>query len=339
MRVAGIDCGTNSIRLLIADVEGEPGAFKLHDHTRLMRVVRLGEGVDRTGEFSAGALERTFAQVEEYAVLCREAEVESLRFAATSAARDARNREVFLEGVRARIGVYPQVISGEQEAACSFEGAANVLQGRLDASRVLAVDLGGGSTELVLGELNGEGGVRGAYSMNVGCVRMHERHLSTLPLSEAAIEAARADVRAALDEAEQHVDISQAEALIGLAGTVTTITAHYLGLAHYDPEAIHGTQMTPADVREVCEWFIHSSRQEREALGFMHPGRIDVIDAGALVWEEVVARVAERYAQARATGQDVQAGGGELTVITSEHDILDGIALWAAREPQEVRWG
>lgn len=332
MRVAGIDCGTNSIRLLIADVENEAGAWKLRDHTRLMRVVRLGEGVDRTGEFAQAALERTFAQVEEYAALCREAGVASLRFAATSAARDARNREAFLEGVRARIGVYPQVITGEQEAACSFEGAANVLHGRVDASRVLAVDLGGGSTELVLGDLAGEGGVRGAYSMNVGCVRMHERHLSALPLSEDAIAAARADVRAALDEAEKHVDLAQAEALIGLAGTVTTITAQYLGLDHYDPEAIHGTQMRVEDVREVCEWFIHSSREERAALGFMHPGRIDVIDAGALVWEEVVMRVAERHGEAHA-------GQSPLAVITSEHDILDGIALWAAREPQEVRWG
>lgn len=331
MRVAGIDCGTNSIRLLIADVEGEAGAWQLHDHTRLMRVVRLGEGVDRTGEFSRAALDRTFAQVEEYAALCREAGVTSVRFAATSAARDAGNREEFLEGVRSRIGVYPQIISGEQEAACSFEGAAHVLHGRMDTSRVLAVDLGGGSTELVLGELDGEGGVRGAYSMNVGCVRMHERHLSELPLSPQAIEAARADVRAALDEAEKHVDFSQAQALIGLAGTVTTITARYLDLNRYDPQAIHGTQMRVDDVREVCEWFIHSSREEREALGFMHPGRIDVIDAGALVWEEVVARVAERYAH-------VHGGSEELAVITSEHDILDGIALWAAREPQEVVW-
>jgi len=324
VRVAGIDCGTNSIRLLIADV---PGADEpLTDVVRDMNVVRLGRGVDRTGEFAQDALERTFAKTEEYAALCRENGVESIRFAATSAARDARNKDVFLDGIRQRLGVPVQILSGDDEARTSFEGASSVLSSDVP-KRVIAVDLGGGSTEVVLGELGG--GVVSDFSMDVGCVRMYERHMHSDPATSEEIAAARADVRAMLDLAEERVDLRSAEGLVGLAGTVTTLTAKALGLAAYDPERIHGSTLSVDEVVEACEWFIHSSRPEREALGFMHPGRVDVMPAGALVWEEVVRRVSARMAEA----------GRELSgVVTSEHDILDGMALWAAREPQRPDW-
>ncbi|AWE43386.1 MULTISPECIES: exopolyphosphatase [unclassified Actinobaculum] len=365
MRVAGIDCGTNSIRLLIADV---PGArAPLDDVVRRMDVVRLGQGVDQAGEFAADALERTFAQVEEYAQLCREHGVESIRFAATSAARDARNRDVFLSGVRARMGVPAQVLNGEAEARASFRGAASVLSngaasgatsvlsegtapgaaatssamppsaalprsdvagaGALAASPLLAVDLGGGSTEIVLGSL--VGGVISEFSMDVGCVRMHERHLHDDPPTSEQIAAARADVNAALDAAERVVDFGASHALVGLAGTVTTLTAKSLGLEAYDPSRIHGSRLTPSEVIATCEWFLAAPRSTRAALGFMHPGRVDVIAAGALVWEETVKRIAQRMAE----------GGHALeAVVTSEHDILDGVALWAAEEVQAPQW-
>ncbi|MGO1592492.1 MAG: Ppx/GppA phosphatase family protein [Ancrocorticia sp.] len=323
MRVAGIDCGTNSIRLLIADVPGQNGP--LDDVVRLMDVVRLGQGVDRTGQFDPVALERTLAKVGEYADLCREHGVESIRFAATSATRDASNRQEFLDGVRRALGVPVQVLTGDQEASTSFEGAASVM-GTDGPSPVIAVDLGGGSTEIVLGE-PGQG-VVSDFSMNVGCVRMHERHMASDPATDEQIAAARADVNAALDEAEAVVDFTSARGLVGLAGTVTTLTARALGLQQYDPARIHGTELTVEQVTEVCEWFIHSEKSERDALGYMHPGRSDVMASGALVWEEVVKRVAARMAD----------GGTSLkAIITSEHDILDGMALWAAHDPQEPR--
>ncbi|MDN6486791.1 MAG: Ppx/GppA phosphatase family protein [Ancrocorticia sp.] len=323
MRVAGIDCGTNSIRLLIADVPGERGP--LDDVVRLMDVVRLGQGVDRTGQFDPVALERTLTKVGEYADLCREHGVESIRFAATSATRDASNRDEFLSGVRERLGVPVQVLTGDQEAGTSFDGAASVM-GVDGPTPVIVVDLGGGSTEVVLGEL-GEGAVAD-HSMNVGCVRMHERHMASDPATAEEIAAARADVNAALDAAEQDVDFSSARGLVGLAGTVTTLTARALGLEQYDASRIHGTELTVDQVVEVCEWFIHSSKAERDALGYMHPGRSDVMAAGALVWEEVVKRVAARMEE---SGHPLGA------VVTSEHDILDGMALWAAKEPQPPR--
>lgn len=323
MRVAGIDCGTNSIRLLIADVPGERGP--LDDVVRLMDVVRLGQGVDRTGQFDSVALERTLAKVREYADLCREHGVESIRFAATSATRDALNRDEFLSGVRERLGVPVQVLTGDEEARTSFDGAASVM-GVDGPTPVIVVDLGGGSTEVVLGEL-GEGAVAD-HSMNVGCVRMHERHMTSDPATAEQIAAARADVNAALDEAEQGVDFSSARGLVGLAGTVTTLTARALGLEEYDASRIHGTELSVEQVVEVCEWFIHSSKAERDALGYMHPGRSDVMAAGALVWEEVVKRVAARMEE---SGHPLGA------VVTSEHDILDGMALWAAKEPQPPR--
>ncbi|WP_353065176.1 Ppx/GppA phosphatase family protein [Arcanobacterium hippocoleae] len=330
MKVAGIDCGTNTIRLLISEIlPGRVNALggpALRDCVREMRVVRLGAGVDKTGRFNPQALQRTLDAVAEYAQLCRAHEVVSIRFAATSATRDAENRDIFIDGVYRLLGVRPQVISGEQEALTSFTGAVCAVdRSDLDLAEdapVIAVDLGGGSTELALGTLRGE--LLSSFSMDVGSVRMHERHLGANPAA-AAIAAARADVQAFLDTAEMHVDLAAAHALIGLAGTVTSITAKWLGLDVYDSQQIHGAKMSISQVQETCQWFIDANLAQRKALGFMHPGRADVIQAGALIWQEVVQRVVQRSKEA----------GHEIShVVTSEHDILDGLALWAANELQ-----
>ncbi|NLI03868.1 MAG: Ppx/GppA family phosphatase [Actinomycetaceae bacterium] len=322
MRVAGIDCGTNSVRLLIADVPGK-GA-PLTDIVREMEIVRLGQGVDETGRLDEVALERTFAAIGEYEKKIRAHGVESLRFVATSATRDAVNRDVFVNGVRDILGITPQVLSGDEEARMSFTGAISVLDDAVGP--ILAVDLGGGSTELVLGDEDGT--VISAYSMDVGSVRMRERRLHSNPPTVNELAAARADIQVALDEAERHVDLSATQTLVGLAGTITSITAVALGLEKYQPELIHGTFMEFGEIERVTQWFIDADFDQRAGLGFMHPGRVDVIGAGALVWQEVARRVAWR----------VQENGGELAgAVTSEHDILDGLALWAATEPQN--WG
>lgn len=310
VRVAAIDCGTNSIRLLVADLDTTAGT--LTDVTRLMEVVRLGQGVDKTGRLAPEALARTLDATARYGQICRDLGAERIRFVATSASRDAENRQDFVDGVVAAIGVEPEVVSGEEEAALSFRGATSVL-GAGHPGPFLVVDLGGGSTELVLGQNAPDR----AHSMNVGCVRMTERHLVTDPPRPEQVAAARADVREALDAAAQIVPLGRARTLVGLAGTVTTVTAHALGLEHYDRNRINGAVLTVPETLAACEDLIARPRDDRAALGFMHPGRVDVIAAGALVWSEVVAR-----AQA-----DIEADGGQLTtVVTSEHDILDGIA-------------
>ncbi|WP_084079007.1 Ppx/GppA phosphatase family protein [Demequina sp. NBRC 110057] len=313
-RVAAIDCGTNSIRLLIADVAAD--GQSLTDVVRLMKVVRLGQGVDRAGQFAPEALERTLEATAEYAALCREHQVEAIRFVATSATRDASNRDEFIAGVHERLGVEPEVISGHEEAALSFRGAVSVVDPALTPP-YLVVDLGGGSTEVVLGE----NAPAAAHSMDVGCVRMTERHLTADPATPEQISGAVADVQAALDVAITHVPLAQTRTLVGLAGTITTVTAQALGLPEYDRDKINGARLPVDAVIEACDALLSATRAEREALPFMHPGRVDVIGAGALVWREVVARVRD----------EVAAAGGELTeVVTSEHDILDGIAFSAA---------
>ena len=310
-RVAAIDCGTNSIRLLVADVDSTTGVLTELD--RRMEVVRLGQGVDRTGRLAPEALARTNDQAAEYAAVIEELGATRTRFVATSATRDAENRGEFVEGVLARLGVEPEVVSGNEEAELSFRGATGVVAAHHEGPFVV-VDLGGGSTELVLGTHAPEA----AWSMDVGCVRLTERHLRSDPPTAEEIAAARADVRAALDVATQTVPLGKAATLVGLAGSVTTVTAHALGLERYDRDRIDGAVLTVEQTLDACEDLLGRTRAEREALGFMHPGRIDVIGAGALVWSEVVRRVRD----------DVAAAGGELTsVVTSEHDILDGIAL------------
>ncbi|MBP2411656.1 exopolyphosphatase/guanosine-5'-triphosphate,3'-diphosphate pyrophosphatase [Arthrobacter stackebrandtii] len=316
MRVAAIDCGTNSIRLLIADVlPTDDGGTRLSDVHRLMRVVRLGEGVDVTGILGEAALERTFAALDEYAELIRSAEVDRVRFVATSATRDARNRDVFVAGVRARLGIGPEVVSGNEEAALSFAGAASVLPLTEDRN-ILVVDLGGGSTEFVMGTASGVGA---ALSTDMGCVRFTERYLRSDPPTEAEITAAEAAIAAKLDEVLAAVPLGDVDGVVGVAGTITTITAHALGLAHYQPEAIHAAVVPLEKIDAAATSLLGMTRAERSALGFMHPGRVDVIGAGALIWRTVLRRLA------------AVTGGRVESATTSEHDILDGIALGAAK--------
>lgn len=308
-RVAAIDCGTNSIRLLIAD----RSAGALTDVVRRMEIVRLGQGVDRTGRLDPEALARTLAATADYAAQCREHGVQAVRFVATSATRDAQNREEFFAGVRDALGVEVEVITGAQEAALSFAGAVSIL-GSADPAPNLVVDIGGGSTELVLGDRQ----VERAVSLDIGSVRMTERHIRSDPPNEDEVAAARADIGAALDRAAGELDLARVRTLVGVAGSVTTLTALALGLDAYRPERINAARLSLDQVRTAAQALLTMPRTERAALGFMHPGRVDVIGAGALIWAEVVNRVAQAVAD----------GGGHLgQVITSEHDILDGIAL------------
>ncbi|MDR1825137.1 MAG: Ppx/GppA family phosphatase [Bifidobacteriaceae bacterium] len=318
VRAAGIDCGTNTIRLLIADVDRAAG--RLTDVARIMEVTRLGQGVDRTGWFAPDALERTLNVVTRYAKLIADAGAQgTVRFVATSATRDAANRNVFLDGVRAALGIEAEVIDGLEEAHLSFGGALASLRGPFaPPGPYLCVDLGGGSTELVLGDRTPEQ----AYSMDVGSVRITERHLRSDPPTEAEVRAAAADVDAALDVAARHVDLGRTGSLIGLAGSITTIEAYALGLERYDPAAIDGAVIGIDEALAACQGMWQASRTERSRMGFMHPGRVDVIGAGALVWSRVLLRVRD----------EVRAAGGELTHATiSEHDILDGVTLSAAQ--------
>ena len=309
--VAAIDCGTNSIRLLIADVDRSNGTTKLTDLVREMRVVRLGQGVDATGELAPEALERTFAATAEYAELIRQYRAEKVRFVATSASRDARNRQVFVDGIRSLLGVEPEVISGDEEAALSFAGASSVLPIAGD-DRVLVVDLGGGSTEFVLGDASG---VLAARSVDIGCVRLTERHLKGDPPTAEQIAAAEADVDAAITEAGLDVPLERSTAVVGVAGSITTITAHALKLPGYLPAAIHGAELPIGTIQAAATDLLGMTRAQRADLPYMHPGRVDVIGAGALVWRRILTRMGEL------------SGGRIITATASEHDILDGIAL------------
>ncbi|MBM7441853.1 Ppx/GppA phosphatase family protein [Streptomyces sp. HB132] len=307
-RVAAIDCGTNSIRLLVADVDPAGGGFTELD--RRMRIVRLGQGVDRTGRLAPEALERTFEACREYAAAIEELGAERIRFVATSASRDAENSDTFVRGVLDILGVEPEVITGDQEAQLSFDGATKELVGSDHLEKpYLVVDIGGGSTEFVVGDDR----VRAARSVDMGCVRMTERHLVqdgvvVDPPTPERIAAIRADIGAALDLAEATVPISSAATLVGLAGTVTTVAAIALGLEEYDTEAIHHSRVSLELVREITERLLASTHEERAAIPAMHPGRIDVIASGALVLLAVMER------------------SGAREVVVSEHDILDGIA-------------
>jgi exopolyphosphatase/guanosine-5'-triphosphate,3'-diphosphate pyrophosphatase len=311
-RVGAIDCGTNSIRLLVADLDPETG--DLTDVLRRMEVVRLGYGVDRTGAIDPVAMRRTLAMAQEYAAQCRELGAERVRFVATSASRDASNADEFVAGVRAAFGDYgiaPEVITGDEEAELSFRGATGGLRAHGIPGPYLVVDLGGGSTEFV----RGTDQVEAAKSVDIGCVRLTERHLHGDPPDEREISAAVRDINAAIDLTAEQVDLTGIASLVGLAGSVTTVTAHALGLASYDPTRIHLAQLRPDQVLRASDDLLHLTRAQRAALGFMHPGRVDVIGAGALVWHEVVRRLASL---------------GVERVVASEHDILDGIALSCA---------
>ena len=302
-RVAALDCGTNSLRLLVADIVGE----KLVDVVREMEIVRLGQGVDRTGRLAPEAIERTRVALARYAAQIADRHVDRVRMVATSATRDAANRADFHDMVVATLGVEPEVISGQQEAALSFAGAVGGLTA--DVAGVtppyLVVDIGGGSTELVLGESS----VRAAASMDVGCVRLTERHLRDDPPTADQIADAVSDVVTALDAARETVPVKEARTFVGLAGSVTTVAAIALGLSAYEPERIHHSRISADQVRQISARLLGMTRAERAALPVMHPGRVDVIGAGALVLRVLVDEV------------------GADEVVVSEHDILDGIAL------------
>lgn len=313
-RVAAIDCGTNSIRLLIAERRiDDGGTARLTDLHREMRIVRLGEGVDATGEFAPEALARTRAALVDYASLIGRYQVRKLRMVATSATRDAANRDEFFAMTAAVLGtVVPgavaEVITGAEEAGLSFAGAV----GELDSATgpFVVVDLGGGSTEVVVGDA---GGVQAGFSADIGCVRMTERCLHSDPPTEQEVAAARAVVREKLGEALAVVPVQKARTWVGVAGTFTTIAALAHKMTTYDSEAIHLSRVGFADLLEVCGQLIAMTRQQRAVLGPMHEGRVDVIGGGAIVVQELAAALSER--------------SGITQLVVSEHDILDGIAL------------
>jgi exopolyphosphatase/guanosine-5'-triphosphate,3'-diphosphate pyrophosphatase len=312
-RVAAIDCGTNSIRLLVADVP-EQGPHT--DLVRRMEVVRLGQGVDATGRLAPEAIERTRAALAEYALAARELGVTAIRMVATSATRDAGNRADFQDMVVATLGRKPDVVAGTEEAALSFVGATASLDSAAAAHGstppsppFLVVDIGGGSTEFVLGDA----GVRAARSVDIGCVRLTERHLHGDPPTAEQIRRAEEDIRAALAQVTASVPVAEAVSLVGVAGSVTTVAAIALGLPEYDPAAIHGSRIPVDTVREVTADLLAATRERRAAMPVMHPGRVDVIGAGALILRVLMDEF------------------GMSEVVVSEHDILDGIALGLAR--------
>ena len=298
MRVAAIDCGTNSIRLLIADIDGN----NFREVVRDMEIVRLGQGVDQTGQFHPDAIARTLAAVDKFASEIAKRGVEKIRFCATSATRDATNRHLFVDGVRERLGIEPEVISGNEEAALSFAGAIQDLDPA--EGPFLVIDIGGGSTEFVFGTST----VEAARSVNIGCVRMTERHFANDPATPEQIELARTDIQAAIAQAAAEVPITQAKTLVAVAGTATTVAAAALNLPEYDRYSIHLARISAAQVHDASTMFLTKNREERLALGYMHPGRVDVIPAGALVLSEII----------KATGA--------TGFVASESDILDGMA-------------
>ena len=308
MRVAAVDCGTNSIRLLIADViDG-----RLRDVHREMRIVRLGQGVDATGEFAPEALARTRIALSSYAELMRRHDVGAVRMVATSAARDVSNREEFFAMTSEVLGsVVPgavaEVITGTEEAGLSFYGAVGDLDSA--AAPFVVVDLGGGSTEVVLGSEDAEAG----YSADIGCVRLTERCLRSDPPTGDEIDAARAVVRDALAEVLRQVPVQKARTWVGVAGTMTTLAALAQTMTTYDSDAIHLSRVSFDELLPVCAELLAMTREQRAALGPMHEGRVDVIGGGALIVQELAAVLGEK--------------AGITDLVVSEHDILDGIAL------------
>ncbi|OZG59635.1 exopolyphosphatase [Bifidobacterium myosotis] len=316
--VAGIDCGTNSIRLKIVRVNKDG----MHEVVpRILRVIRLGQDVDKTHRFADEALERAYTAAREFAGVLAEHPVDGLRFVATSATRDAENREEFEDGIESILGVRPEVIPGTEEADLSFLGATSVVSRDDLRPPYLVVDLGGGSTELVIG---GDGvtapttQVQGAFSMNIGSVRMTERHLRTDPPTQAEIDEAIADIDEHIDEAFRYVDAGKARTIIGVSGTVTTMTALAMGLKEYDHTLVDGRRMSLEDAYAVDDRFLRMTRAERREYKTIHPGRIDVVGGGAVVWSRVLAKVS---AAAADHGEPID------SYVASEHGLLDGIVL------------
>lgn len=298
MRVAAIDCGTNSIRLLIADIDGT----NFREITRQMEVVRLGQGVDKTGAFHPDAIARTLAAVDLYAAEIAKRGVEKIRFCATSATRDATNRALFIDGVKERLGIEPEVIAGEVEAALSFQGATK----DFDKSQgpFLVIDIGGGSTEFVFGTDS----VEAARSMNIGCVRMTERHFTGDQPDPGQIASAIEDIDENIRQAAKTVPITAAKTVIMVAGTATTVAAAALDLPEYDRYAIHLSRISKERAHQISTQLLRETREQRAAHGYMHPGRVDVIGAGSLVLDRIML------------------ASGAKEFVASESDILDGMA-------------
>jgi exopolyphosphatase/guanosine-5'-triphosphate,3'-diphosphate pyrophosphatase len=310
VRVAAVDCGTNSLRLLIADVDRPAG--RLTDVDRRMEIVRLGQGVDATGRLGPEPLARTLRVLEAYARVIDDASPGYVRMVATSAMRDAANGGEFISGVTEILGVPPEVLTGDEEARLSFIGATAefAADGPGDLPPpYLVVDIGGGSTEFVLGaDGPGAAGPVAAVSVDIGCVRMTERHLHTNPPRPGEVSAATGDIDAALDEVMAKVPVTSARTLIGLAGSVTTVAGIALGLPAYDPARIHLARVPAVRVHDIACDLLGQAHEQRARIPVMHPGRVDVIAAGALVLDRVLARF------------------GFAEVVASEHDILDGMA-------------
>jgi exopolyphosphatase / guanosine-5'-triphosphate,3'-diphosphate pyrophosphatase len=309
VRVAAIDCGTNSLRLLVADVAVDDGL--LNDVARQMEIIRLGQGVDRTGRLAPEALDRMTAVLRTYADIIARSGVSAVSMVATSATRDADNSAEFVHRVKDVLGVVPEVLTGEAEARLSFDGATAELAASGDRGPYLVADIGGGSTELVLGSPAEP--AKWAISVNIGCVRMTERHLQGDPPTAQEIAAAVADIDMALESAAVAVPVQQARTLVGLAGSVTTVAAIAMDLPDYEPARIHHARVSAAEVHTVTKTLLGQTRAERSLIGVMHPGRVDVIGGGALV----IDRIMQRF--------------GFDEVLVSEHDILDGIAWSLAR--------
>jgi exopolyphosphatase/guanosine-5'-triphosphate,3'-diphosphate pyrophosphatase len=303
-RVAAVDCGTNSLRLLVADVD--PARAELTDVARRMEIVRLGQGVDQTGRLTPEALARTAGVLRDYADVIAGTAASAVRMVATSATRDASNSAEFTHQVKEILGIAPEVLTGSQEALLSFTGATAELAATPGGGPFLVADIGGGSTEFVLGE-PGEPAVH-AISVDIGCVRMTERHLASNPPSGAELAAATADIDVALDAVADAVPVIQARTLIGLAGSVTTVAGIAMDLPAYDAARIHHARVSAVAAHEVTRNLLAQTRVARASLGVMHPGRVDVIGGGALILDRIMHRFEFRE------------------VLVSEHDILDGIA-------------
>ncbi|MGW4482979.1 Ppx/GppA phosphatase family protein [Amycolatopsis sp. NPDC004368] len=312
-RVAAIDCGTNSIRLLVAELTPRhDGTVDLRDLHREMRIVRLGQGVDATGRLAPEALERTRAALADYTIAARRKGVEKVRMVATSATRDASNRDEFFAMTRETLGVEAEVISGDEEARLSFAGAVG--EQDPDDGPFLVVDVGGGSTELVLGTWDGQRAeVLAAKSVDIGCVRITERDLTQDPPTGEEIGRAKTTAETILQEAFDVVDVAKAKTWIGVAGTVTTLSAVAQELPEYDSERTHLSKLSHAEIDRLATSLLAADRATRAANPVIHPGRVDVIGGGAVI----VQVLAEQLAKL----------GGPDQLVVSEHDILDGIAL------------
>ena len=297
MRVAAIDVGTNSTRLLVA--EERPGGFRSLE--RRMKITRLGQGVDSTGRLSRDALHRTMTTIADYIAACGEYGVGILRVTGTSAVRDARNRDEFFDGIMQLTGSPPELLSGEQEAHATFLGTVSDMA---DGPKMV-VDIGGGSTELIVGD----GEPDGVVSLDIGCVRLFEKHLFSDPPSSAELENLRTEVHAELTGARTELAVSSGTQLIGVAGTVTQLATLKAGVPVYDPDITHHAVLSHGDVRLLARRLESLSYEQRSRIKGLDPGRVDVIVAGA----EILLAVMEVFDFAE--------------VLVSEKDILDGLVI------------